>query len=121
MDDLRMGIVETQFADLIWSNEPISSGDLVKLCFEKLEWKKSTTYTVLKKLCDRGIFKNENGIVRSMLTREQYHAAQSERFVEETFDGSLPAFLAAFSSRKKLTAQEVSEIRKMIDAYREEE
>lgn len=121
MDDLRLGMVEARFADLIWENEPIPSGELVKLSLRELDWKKSTTYTVLKKLCDRGIFQNDNGIVCSLMTKEQFRASQSEKFVEETFQGSLPAFLSAFSSRKKLSAAEVSEIRKMIESYREEE
>lgn len=120
MEELRLGVVEAQFADIIWENEPLSSGELVKLCEKELEWKKSTTYTVLKRLCERGIFKNEKGMVSSVLTKAEYHAAQSEKFVEETFDGSLPAFVAAFTSRKKLTESEIEEIKQMIDCYREE-
>lgn len=120
MEDLRLGAVEGQFADIIWDNEPISSGELVKLCEKKLEWKKSTTYTMLKRLCERGLFQNKNGVVSSLMTREQFGAAQSEKIIETSFAGSLPAFIAAFASRKKLTAKEVDEIQKMINSFREE-
>ena len=98
MEELRLGAVEGQFADIIWQNEPIPSGELVKLCEQKLEWKKSTTYTMLKRLCERGIFKNENGVVSSVLTKEEFGAAQSEKIIEDKFEGSLPAFIAAFTS-----------------------
>ena len=117
MDDLRLGLVETRFADLIWANEPISSGNLVKLCAKELEWKKSTTYTVLKKLCDKGIFQNVNGIVTSILSQKEFQSRQSKRFVKDTFSGSLPAFIAAFAENNGLSDQDISEIRKMIDAY----
>lgn len=120
MEDLKLGAVEARFADIIWDNEPLSSGSLVKLCERQLEWKKSTTYTVLKRLCERGIFRNENGMVSSVMTKAEYSAAQSEKFVEETFDGSLPVFLAAFSTRKKLTKEEIEEIKRMIDSYGKE-
>jgi predicted transcriptional regulator len=115
MDERKLGVVEARFADLIWQNEPISSGALVRLCEGELGWKKSTTYTVLKKLCERGIFRNERGEVTALISRDEFYALQSQRFVEESFDGSLPAFIAAFSSRKALTAQEIAEIRRMID------
>lgn len=115
MDERKLGVIEARFADLIWENEPLSSGMLVRLCEEELGWKKSTTYTVLKKLCQRGIFRNEGGEVTSLISREEFFSAQSRRFVEESFDGSLPAFIAAFSSGKRLTAQEIAEIRRLID------
>ena len=121
MEEMRLGLVEARFADLIWQNAPISSGALVRLCEQELGWKKSTTYTVLKKLCDRGIFKNENSVVTPCMTKAEFHARQSERFVEETFDGSLPAFIAAFTKRKKLSSREIEEIRRMIDSCGEEE
>ena len=114
MDDLHLGAVEARFADLIWKYEPLSSRALVALCGEELGWKKSTTYTVLKRLCDKGIFQNENGTVTSRMTKEEYVAAQSEKFVEDTFGGSLPAFLAAFTKRKKLSETELAEIQDMI-------
>ncbi|MBQ2757465.1 MAG: BlaI/MecI/CopY family transcriptional regulator [Clostridia bacterium] len=115
MDEYKLGAVEARFADLIWEHEPLTSGELVKLCETSLCWKKSTTYTVLKKLCDRGIFQNRNGQVTSKLSKTEFHALQSERFVEETFEGSLPAFLAAFTTRKALSAEEIAQIRAMID------
>ena len=120
MDDTRLGAVESQFADIIWKNAPLSSRDLVKLCQQQLEWKKSTTYTDLKKLCDRGIFQNEDGIVTPLVSRQEFHARQSQRFVEETFQGSLPAFISAFASGKKLSPQDVSDIRRMLDEYGKE-
>ena len=120
MDDTRLGAVDSQFADIIWKNAPLSSRDLVKLCQQQLEWKKSTTYTVLKKLCDRGIFQNEDGIVTPLVSRQEFHARQSQRFVEETFQGSLPAFISAFASGKTLSPQVVSDIRRMLDEYGKE-
>ena len=120
MSDYQMGAVESKFADIIWENEPISSTELSKRSEEILKWKKSTTYTVLKRLCDKGIFQNNNGTVTSLMSKEEFYALQSERFVEDTFEGSLPAFLAAFTSRKNLKPEEVAEIRRMIDEYREE-
>lgn len=117
-EEIRLGYVESRFAELIWQNQPLSSGELVKLCEAELKWKKSTTYTVLRKLCDRGIFKNENGVVSSVLTKDEFYAIQSERFVDEAFEGSLPAFVAAFTTRKKLTDEDVESILKMIDRYK---
>lgn len=114
MLDYKLGVIEMKFADLMWDNEPISSGDLVKLCEQELGWKKSTTYTMLRRLCQRNIFKNEEGLVSSILSKQEFHALQSEKFVEETFGGSLPKFLAAFSTRKKLTDQEIEELEKLI-------
>ena len=120
MDEMKLGLVESRFADIIWAHEPLSSRELVALCQRELEWKKSTTYTVLKKLCERGIFQNIGGIVTSQISRADFYAMQSEKFVDETFDGSLPAFLAAFTKRKTLSAQEIAQIRQMIDACEEE-
>lgn len=120
MSELKLGAVESRFADMIWANEPLTSGELVKLCERELNWKRTTTYTVLKRLCERGIFQNLEGTVSSVIPRSDFYAMQSERFVEETFSGSLPAFIAAFTRRKGLSAQEIAEIRSMIDAYEEE-
>ena len=116
MDDMRLGVVEAKFADIIWQNEPLSSGELVKLCLAELNWKKSTTYTVLKKLSDRGIFQNDGGIVTSLISKTDLYAMQSEKFVEDTFEGSLPQFIAAFTKRKTLSEAEINEIRRMIDS-----
>lgn len=119
MEYRKLGVIETRFAELIWSHAPISSGELVKLCQQELEWKKSTTYTVLKKLCEQGLFQNEGGMVTAIVSREEFYAVESEKFVEETFQGSLPAFLAAFTARKSLSEKEIAEIRRMIDAMKE--
>lgn len=115
MNEIRLGPIETRFANLIWANEPLSSGALVKLCEQALGWKKSTTYTVLRRLCQRGLFQNDGGTVRSLLSKAEFYALQSEAFVQETFEGSLPKFLAAFSSRKKLSDQEIDALQKFID------
>lgn len=115
MNDLKLGTVEMQFAEIIWANAPLSSGSLVTLCAEQLGWKKSTTYTVLKKLCNRGLFRNENGTVTPLISRAEYDAMQSAQFVEENFSGSLPAFFAAFMKKKALSQSEIDEIRAMID------
>ena len=119
MGEIKLGAVESRFADIIWNNEPLSSGELVKLAEKELTWKRTTTYTILKRLCDRGIFKNEHGTVTSLISRDEFYALQSEKFVDETFDGSLPAFLAAFSKRKKLSDKEVDELRRVIDSMKE--
>lgn len=121
MSDRKLGAVESRFAEIIWQNEPLSSGQLVKLCEKELAWKKPTTYTVLRKLCERGIFRNQDGQVTSLLSRQEFYALQSEQFVEEAFAGSLPAFLAAFTARKPLSAEEIAQIRQMIDAFGKED
>ena len=118
MADLRLGPVESRFAELIWDGEPISSTELVHLAERELDWKKYTTYTVLKRLCEKGIFQNEGGVVTSRLSREEYAARQSEQFVEETFSGSLPAFLTAFTRRKKLTEEEIDQLQRLIERNR---
>ena len=113
-----MGALESRFADIIWSREPLASGELVRLAGEALHWKPTTCYTVLKRLCQRGLFQNEGGTVSSLISREDYYAMQSEQFVEDAFQGSLPAFLAAFGSRKKLTEEELREVQSIIDSMR---
>ena len=115
MDELKLGVVESKFADIIWRNEPLHSRELVKLCEGQLHWKKPTTYTVLRKLCERGIFQNVEGMVSSVISRKDFYAMQSAKFVEETFEGSLPAFLAAFNTRKALSPEEIAQIRCLID------
>ena len=116
--EIELGEVQAAFADVIWANEPVSSGELVTICEKQFSWKKSTTYTVLKKLCEKGLFKNESGIVTSVVSKEQFLATKSERFIEDTFDGSFPAFVTAFLSHKKVSKKEIAEIRKMIDDYK---
>lgn len=116
MPEMKLGFVETRFAEIIWRNEPVSSGELVKLCGQELCWKKSTVYTVLRKLCERGIFQNQNGMVTSLLSKQEFYAMQGEEIVNGGFNGSLPAFIAAFTKRKTLTEKEMDEIRSLIDS-----
>ena len=119
MEEMKLGAVETRFAEIVWEHAPLSSRELVALCEKELEWKKSTTYTVLKKLCARGLFENTRGTVTVCVTKEEFDAIRSEQFVEDTFEGSLPAFIAAFTKRKALTEEEVALIRDMIESHKE--
>ena len=119
LNEKKLGTVEARFADIVWKAQPLSSGELVKLCEKELGWKKSTTYTVLKKFCERGVFQNQNGMVSAQVSRQEFYAKQCEKFVEEAFGGSLPAFIAAFTQRQALSAEEISEIRRMIDHAQE--
>ena len=119
--DFELGAVQERFAGIVWANEPISSGELVKLCEKELNWKKPTTYTVLRKLCEKGLFQNENGVVTSRICREDFYSFKSERIIADSFAGSLPSFIAAFISRKTLSAEEAEEIQKMIDTFRREQ
>jgi len=120
MAELQLGAIESKFADIIWGGEPISTTQLAKESEALLGWKKTTSYTVLKRLCDKGIFQNNNGSVTSLISREEFYSLQSERFVDETFDGSLPAFLAAFTKRKALSPDEVEQLRRLVRKYAEE-
>ncbi len=115
----KLGTIESRFADIIWQNAPLSTGELVTLSQKELGWKRTTTYTVLKRLSERGLFENNGGTVVSLITREEFYARQTESFVAESFGGSLPAFLAAFTSRKALTKEDVQQLQAMIDAYGE--
>ena len=115
MTDYILGAVESRFADIVWGNAPMTTAELVKRCAADLAWKRTTTYTVLKKLCEHGFFRMEDGVVTVLTTKEDYDAYRSERYVEESFSGSLPAFLAAFTKNKTLTEEEIAEIRRMID------
>ncbi len=119
MKDSKLGAVESKFADIIWANEPLSTTQLIKLCEKELNWKRTTTYTVLKRLSERGLFQNNDGEVTSLISRDDFYAKQSKNFVEETFNGSLPAFLSAFASHKKISKEDISEIKKLIDSYEE--
>ena len=110
---------EEKFADFVWEHEPVGSGELVKLCGDAFGWKKSTTYTFIKKLCGQGILKNEKAVVTSLITREEYLQGQGEAFVEKVFRGSLPKMIAAFMERKRLTPEQVEEIEQMIEDYKE--
>ena len=111
--------VEYRFVSIVWEREPLSSGELVRLCQQQLDWKKSTTYTVLKKLCDRGILKNENAVVSALVKREQVQRYESSQVVDRAFDGSLPQFVAAFMSGRGLSEDEVRQLKSLIDSYEE--
>lgn len=121
MAEYKLGELESVFAEIIWNNQPLTSRRLAQLSEERLNWKRTTTYTILKRLCERGLFQNQGGTVTALVSREEFYARQSEQFVESTFHGSLPAFLAAFGSRKRLSGQEIDELQKIIDSMRREE
>ena len=108
---------EYKFACIVWEKEPISIKELIKLCNEQLEWKRTTTYTVLKRLCERGILSNENGTITSIYSKEQIQYSESKQFLDKTFEGSLPGFLAAFLKGKKVSEKEIQELRKMLDEF----
>ncbi len=115
----KMGTLDSRFAGMIWDNEPLASRQLIQLAERELGWKATTSYTVLKRLCERGIFQNQNSTVTSLISREEFYAEQSDRFVREAFDGSLPAFLAAFGSKNRLSDEEVEELKRLIDGMKE--
>lgn len=119
MAEIQLGVIEARFADMIWEHEPVTSSELVKLAAEAFTWKRTTTHTVVKRLCDKGLFENNNGMVTSLMSRSQFYAMQSRKFVEDAFDGSLPEFLAAFTRDSALTPEEAAEIRKIIDRAEE--
>lgn len=118
MIEYRLGEVEMKFAEIIWGNEPLASGELAKICEKELNWKKSTTYTILRRVCDRGLFRNEGGVVTSVVSKQEFLTKQSTQFVEETFDGSLPGFVAAFTAGRKLSEEEIAQLQKIIDESR---
>lgn len=120
MAQIKLGMVESRFADIIWENAPLTTKELTVLCAKELNWKRTTTYTVLKKLCDRGIFSTKDSVVTVLISKSEFSALQSEQFVQENFQGSLPAFIAAFTTRKTPTPEELAQIRKMIELYGEE-
>lgn len=119
MNNCRLSKSEEKFAELVWQNEPIGSGELVKLCKKELMWEKSTTYTVLKKLCEKGVLQNQNAIITSLIKKNDFYTGQSRRFVEDTFDGSLPKFLTAFIGGKKLSASQAAELKRLINEHKE--
>ncbi len=120
MKDYGLGAVQERFADIVWANEPIGSGELAKICEKELNWKRPTTYTVLRKLCEKGLLENRDGTVVSLVSKEEYYSGRSEQIITDSFRGSLPAFIAAFIARNDLSEQEAEEIRKMIDTFRKE-
>jgi predicted transcriptional regulator len=120
MREYRLTNTETRFADIIWANAPLRSSDLVRLCEVELNWKKSTTYTMLKRLEEKAIFRNENGKVSPLIEKEDFYAEQSRQLVAEAFEGSLPRFVAAFTRRNKLSANEIEELQRLIEEHRGE-
>ena len=120
MLDFELGAIQERFADIVWEHEPIASGELAKICEKELSWKRPTTYTVLRKLCEKGLLRNRDGIVTSLVSREEFFSAKSAQIIEDSYKGSLPAFIAAFISKKNISADEAEIIQKMIDAFRKE-
>lgn len=120
MDTPKIFDSEYRFCLILWENEPVKSSRLVELCREQLGWKPTTTYTVIKRLSERGVLVNENTVVRALVSRDQVQAAEIDQLVERSFGGSLPAFVAAFTRRRRLSAHELDQVQKMIDRYREE-
>lgn len=119
MADIQLGVIESRFADMIWEHEPVTSTELVKLAENEFHWKRTTTHTVIKRLCEKGLFVNNRGSVTSLMSRDQFYAKQSRQFVEDSFKGSLPAFIAAFTKGSRLSSEEADAIRKMIDEVEE--
>jgi len=120
MEAPRIFESEYRFCLILWENEPVSSGKLVQLAKDSLGWSKATTYTVIRRLSERGVLKNENTIVSSLISKEEAQKSRLEEMVEETFEGSMPAFIAAFSKTRKLTRQEVDQLKALIDSFEEE-
>ena len=118
MDHTKLGAVEGRFADLIWASAPVTTAALIRLAQAELDWKRTTTYTVLRRLCDRGLFELTDGTVTAKISREEFYERQSREYVESAFDGSLPAFVAAFSRSRKLRPEEVEALQKLIDESR---
>jgi len=119
MSDMKLGPIETRFAHMVWEHAPMTTAQLVKLCAEELQWKRTTTYTVLKKLSEKGLFRTENSTVTVLISGEEFEATQSADFVEETFQGSLPAFVAAFTRKRSISPQELKELRQLLDTFQE--
>lgn len=118
MAEFKVGSAEARFADLIWAHEPVSSGEMARLGEAEFGWKKTTSFTVLKRLCDRGLFQNQNGTVTSLISREEFYARHSQQYVKDAFGGSLPAFLTAFGRRSRLTDREIEELEEIIRGMR---
>lgn len=119
MEEYRLCNSDYRFMTIVWDHAPVGSGELVRLCREQMGWKKSTTYTEIKRLSEKGILKNENAVVEPLVSRQEVQAQETDAFVERTFGGSLPGFLAAFLGGKKLSAGEAEELKKLIDTYQE--
>lgn len=114
--DTRLGVVEARFADIVWKHAPLTTKELVAICKKELDWARTTTYTVLRKLCDRGVFEMKDSTVTVLIPKDEFHAIRSEQFVKENFQGSLPAFIAAFTTRQNLSGEDIAELKKLIDS-----
>ncbi|MCI9448273.1 MAG: BlaI/MecI/CopY family transcriptional regulator [Lachnospiraceae bacterium] len=119
MAEIQLGVIEARYADMIWKHEPVTSSELVKMTAVEFDWKRTTAHNVLRRLIDKGLFQNKNGVVTSVISRDEFYSMRSKKYVEDTFDGSLPAFIAAFTQNAKLTADEAEAIRKIIDQAEE--
>ena len=119
MKEVQLGVIEARYADMIWEHEPVTSSELVKMTAVAFNWKRTTAHNVLRRLIEKGLFQNENGTVTSVISRQEFYSLQSKKYVEDTFDGSLPAFIAAFTKNTSLTSEEAAEIRKMISEAEE--
>ena len=115
MTEIQLGVIEARYADMIWEHEPVSSSELVKMTAVEFNWKRTTAHNVLRRLIDKGLFKNENGLVTAVISREEFYSRQSKKYVQDTFAGSLPDFIAAFTQNNRLSAEEAEAIHKMID------
>ncbi len=120
MKSMKLGEIQTKFVEIVWGNEPISSGNLVKICECRLNWKKSTTYTVLRKMCEKGILQNNKGIVTSKISKEEYYQQKGEQIINNYFEGSLPAFIASFTNQNALSVQDINEIQDLINRYKKD-
>lgn len=121
MEQYKLGEMEKRLADIIWANAPMTTRKLTEMCEAAFAWKRTTTYTMLKRLCDRGLFKNDNGTVIVITTKEEFNMAQSQNFINETFGGSLPMFLTMFTKNKKLNKEDIDQLQRLIDSYKEED
>ena len=119
MAEIQLGVIEARYADMIWAHEPVTSSELVKMTATEFNWKRTTAHNVLRRLIDKGLFRNDKGVVTALISREEFYSMQSRKYVEDTFAGSLPAFIAAFTQDVKLTADEADAIRRMIDQAEE--
>lgn len=117
--ETQLGVIEARYADMIWEHEPVTSSELVKMTAVEFQWKRTTAHNVLRRLIEKGLFRNDNGVVTAVISREEFYSRQSRQYVESAFSGSLPAFIAAFTQDKKLTAEEAEVIRRMIDKAEE--
>ena len=120
MAEIQLGVIEARYADMIWAHEPVTSSELVKMTAVEFNWKRTTAHNVLRRLIDKGLFQNENGVVTAVISRDEFYSRQSKQYVEDTFAGSLPAFIAAFMQNSEITADEAEAIRRMIDKAKEQ-